>query len=348
MPRLRPIVILGATASGKSALAVALAQRLGGEIIGADSMQVYRGMDAGTAKPSREMMNTVRHHMVDVVEPTEPFTVADWLAGAESVLGELQRNDVRAVVVGGTHLYVQGLLVGMFEGPPADAVFRQELAQLPGAELHRRLHQVDPDAAERIHVSDVRRMIRAIEVHHLTGIPISVHQQQWNEVQMNAVQQGSLAYRHQPILLGLHWETEAINRRINARVKSMFAPGSFGGSSGGNSGGSSGGRSTSPMASGASRGGTLDLVNEVRTLEAQGKLGLQAREALGYKQVLAHLAGRWSLDETMEQVKIMTRRYGKQQRTWMRRFRGVHWLSGEAPDLVDQALHVVTSEAMPG
>jgi tRNA dimethylallyltransferase len=187
------------------------------------------------------------------------------------------------------------LLEGMFDGPPADADFRASLDDQTPQQLHRRLVEVDPDAAARIAPADRKRIIRALEVFHQTGKPISDLQQQWAD----AAEQ---PYRHNPILIGLDWPAEAINRRINARVKVMFE----------------------------------SLPDEVRDLESRRLLGPQAREALGYKQLLDHFAGRCTLDEAFERTKILTRRFAKQQRTWLKRFRHVHWLA--AADLNDAAL----------
>jgi tRNA dimethylallyltransferase len=282
---IRSIVILGPTAGGKSELAVALAERLDGEVIGADSMQVYRHMDAGTAKPSAELRGRVPHHGIDITEPTEPFTVADWLAVAESLLVALSTRGKTPIIVGGTNFYLKALLEGMFDGPAANADFRASLDDQTPQQLHRRLVEIDPDAADRIAPADRKRIIRALEVFHQTGKPISDLQQQWADA-------SAQPYRHNPILIGLDWPAEAINRRINARVKVMFET----------------------------------LPAEVRDLESRSLLGLQAREALGYKQLLDHFAGRCTLDEAFERTKILTRRFAKAQRTWLKRFRGVHWL----------------------
>ena len=215
----RPIVILGPTAGGKSDLAVELAERMpgGGEVIGADSMQVYRHMDAGTAKPPKELRDRVPHHMVDIVEPTERFTVADWLASAETLIESLQGQGKTPILVGGTNLYLKALLEGMFDGPGKDEAFRASLTHCDNSELHRRLTEIDPAAAERIELNDRKRLIRALEVQHMTGEPISDLQQQWADGPRET-------YRHDPVILGMHWPVEAINPRINLRVKAMFYP----------------------------------------------------------------------------------------------------------------------------
>jgi tRNA dimethylallyltransferase len=313
----RPLVILGPTAGGKSTLAVALAQRLEGAVVSADSMQIYKHMDAGTAKPPPTLRRQVAHHMIDVVEPTEPFTVSDWLAQAEAAIDALQQQGQVPIIVGGTNLYMRALLEGMFEGPGSDPAFRASLTEVPGEQLHARLAEVDPDAAKRISVNDRKRLTRALEVYHLTGKPITAWQQQWAE-------QRDQAYRYNPRLIGLRWSTDAINRRINARVKAMFYP-----------------DSVEPDQAAETCPQGESLPQETARLEEAGLLGQQAREALGYKQVLRHLAGEWSLEEAFEQTKIQTRRFAKQQRTWMRRFRGVQWCDAESHDmqtLADQML----------
>ena len=161
MSSLRPIVILGPTAGGKSDLAVGLARTLDGEILGADSMQVYRHMDAGTAKPSLELRAMAPHHLIDIVEPTERFTVADWLDLAEPLIESLIRAGKRPILVGGTNLYLKALIEGMFEGPEGDPKLREELAKLTSQDLHVRLAQVDPASAQRIHPNDMRKLVRA-------------------------------------------------------------------------------------------------------------------------------------------------------------------------------------------
>ncbi len=297
----RLIVIVGPTAGGKSELAVALAQRLGGEVISADAMQVYRGMEAGTAKPSAALRQGAVHHLLDIAEPTQRFTVADWLRRAEPIVQALLGAQRWPIVVGGTNLYIKALLEGMFEGPSQDERIRAELETLENEQLHQRLRRVDPAAAERIHVNDRKKMVRAIEVFEMTGQAISALQQQWGG-----------AYRYDTVLIGLDWPVEAINRRINARVKAMFQT----------------------------------LPEEVRELESAGRLGSQAREALGYKQVLAALRGQTSMDEAMEQTKILTRQFAKRQRTWLKRYRNVRWLAAEGRDaatLAQEALVRISS-----
>jgi len=209
------LVILGPTASGKSDLALALARAGGGEILSVDSMQVYRGMNIGTAKPSPAEQAEVRHHLIDLVDPNEEFTVARFVEAADAVIADAGRRGVRLIATGGTPLYYKALFEGLFEGPAADAELRARLAALGGEELSRRLREVDPAAANRLHANDTRRMVRALEVFELTGKPISSLQNEW----------GAGRARHPAKWLGLSWDKEAINRRTNARVKAMLAAG---------------------------------------------------------------------------------------------------------------------------
>jgi len=259
-------VIVGATASGKSALAVEVAQRIreadpeatGAEILTMDSMQVYHGLDIGTAKPSREEMGGIPHHLIDLVDPTEPeptpFTVDDWLGRAESLIEEMRGSGRVPVVVGGTHLYAKALLEGLFKGPDPDPELREQLASLSAQERRAELERVDPDAAKRIHPNDDRRTIRALEIFRLTGVPISEHQRQWDS---------SSGPRQDALLVGIDWPAEELSRRINERVRHMVERG---------------------------------LIAEAHALYDAGALrpGTQPAESLGYKQLIPYYERRSS------------------------------------------------------
>ncbi len=273
-------VIVGPTAGGKSAVAMALveilaARRQFGEIISADAFQVYRGMDIGTAKPTAEEQGAVPHHLIDICNPTESFTVDQWLLLAESHIKDIRSRGGVPIVVGGTHLYVKALLEGLFEGPAPDAELRAALQQEPPESLRAELERVDPIAASRIHPNDARRTIRAIEIFRQTGTPISELQTQWDATRRDDAQ-----------LIVLHWPTELINGRINARVKEMVQRG---------------------------------LVDEAYALWKNNRLGPQAREAIGYRQLIEHFEARSTLDDAIERIKIESRRFAKNQRTWLRR-----------------------------
>ena len=265
------------------------------EIITADAFQVYRGMDIGTAKPTLAEQRGVAHRLIDVAEPTEAFTLDRWLAMAEGAIAAVRAagrergaGEGVPIVVGGTHLYVKALLEGLFEGPGADAALRARLSAMEPGARQALLERVDPGAAARIHANDVRRTVRALEVYELTGKPLSEQQGQWDS--------GSV--RPDALVVALHWETGELNRRINARVKGMVQAG---------------------------------LVEEVRGLMEAGRLPResQAAQALGYKQLMGVVGeamerkvwrpapGR--LEEAVERIKIETRRFAKNQRTWLKR-----------------------------
>jgi len=280
------LAIIGPTASGKSQLAMEVARKTGAEVLSADSMQVYRGMDIGTAKPTPAERAEVVHHLIDVIEPRETFTVARFVEMADGVIREAKRP---LIVVGGTPLYYKGLFEGLFEGPAADEGIRKRLNATDLVELHAKLAEIDAEAAARIHVNDRKRLIRALEVHELTGRPISSLQKEWESGRM----------RHDAVWVGLQWEKEALNRRINARVKAMMAGG---------------------------------WVEETRALvERFGELSPTAAEATGYAELIEHVRGRMSLDDAVEQIKIATRQLARRQMKWLKRFPNVHWIAGEAP-----------------
>jgi tRNA dimethylallyltransferase len=300
---MRPIIlILGPTAGGKTSLAISLANQLdgGGECICADSMQIYKNMNIGTAKPTQEEQAQAIHHLVNIVDPSEDgFTVESWLTRAEQAIEDIRARGKWPIVVGGTNLYVQSLLFGLFDGPDCDQEKRDALNAEPNTVLQERLHALDPEAAERIHINDKRRLVRAIEVCEATGYPLSSLQSQW----------GKPMPREDAIMIGLTWPVKTINRRINARVRAMFDEG---------------------------------FLEEVNLL--QGTLGKQASEALGYKQLLAHMRGECTLDEAKERVKILTRRYAKQQRTWLRRFQVLP--SAHFIDMEDKGMQYAVEQAL--
>jgi len=281
------LVILGPTASGKSQLAQRLAERVGGEILSVDSMQVYRHMDIGTAKPTAEEQRRVPHHLIDVVGPTENFTVARFVELADAAITDAAARGVPFIATGGTPLYYKALFEGMFQGPGASGEIRERLRTLPNEELHRRLAGLDPTAAARIHRNDTKRLIRALEVHELTGQPISSLQTEW----------ATPTERYHAVWIGLDWNREQLNRRINARVKQMM------------------------------QAGWLEETKSL--LDRFGELSQTAGEATGYHELIEHLRGRMSLDDAVEQIKIATRQLARRQMKWFRRFREVKWMPGD-------------------
>jgi tRNA dimethylallyltransferase len=209
------LAIVGPTASGKSSLAMEVARQRSGEILSIDSMQIYKGLDIGTAKPSAQEQSQVRHHLINVADARESFSAARFVEMADAAIADLRGRGRAVVATGGTPMYFRALFDGLFDGPGADEAIRQRLGELPVEELHQRLSRVDPEAAGRIHVADRKRLVRALEVFEQTGHAISSLQTQWAARQP----------RHRTVWVGLSWEKSVLNRRINARVQQMIAAG---------------------------------------------------------------------------------------------------------------------------
>ncbi len=292
-------ILTGQTASGKSTVAVRVAELTGAELISVDSIKVYRGLDIGTAKPSRSVRERVRFHALDVVEAWESFSLARYLECARSAEGEIRARGRRPLYSGGTPLYLRGLLYGVFEGPGADLALREELtarAQREGAgALHDELRRVDPVTAQRLHPNDAFRVIRALEVARATGRPISAHQRQY------PAPCPAVAYR----MAALRREEADLKARIARRVERMFAAG---------------------------------LVDEVRRMSEGRGLCVSARKAIGYREVLRHLAGEWTLAETVAQVERNTWRLARKQRAWLKSFPGVMWLDVKPEEDVESVV----------
>jgi len=294
------ILILGVTASGKGRLAFDLAKILGAEIISIDSMKVYRRMDIGTAKPSRQARARVKYHLIDIVEPSDSFSVGSFLGAAEDAIKSINNRKREIIAVGGTALYIKALLYGLFEGPGSDKRIRTELrarAQAEGlAKLHHELSVIDPVAAERISPNDARRIVRALEVYQLTGKPISSFQKQWETSRT----------KHDWTIIGLRREKTDAGGRINKRVKRMINEG---------------------------------LADEVKSLLNEDKpLSKQARCAIGYAEIIEHLSGQTTLEDATELIKVHTRRLAKGQRTWFKTFQNVRWLDIEAEEPPEKIL----------
>jgi len=306
------ILILGVTASGKSRLAFDLAKSIDGEIISIDSMKVYRRMDVGTAKPSAEARARILYHLLDVVEPSESFSVASFIDLANHAVEQIKNRNKPVVAVGGTALYIKALLYGLFEGPGNNEKIRAELKQLAEKKgfqnLYHQLQQIDPAAAERIHPNDSKRIIRALEVFHLTGKPISTFQKQWeqNSSEKHKPQCSTTGKIDEWTIIGLRREKELESKRINSRVKKMLDDG---------------------------------LVDEVKSLLSEEKpLSEQARCAIGYAEIINYINGKTKLDEAIELIKKNTRRLAKGQRTWFKTFKNVNWLDIEPEESPEQIL----------
>lgn len=305
------VVLIGATASGKTSLAVGLAQRLTelgrpAEIVNSDSMLVYRGMNIGTAKPDEHERAGVPHHLIDILEIDQTASVAEFQLLAREAIADCRRRGVVPVLVGGSALYVRAI-VDAFEFPGTDPRLRArleaELERLGPQELHRRLTDLDPEAAAVILPGNGRRIVRALEVIELTGRPFSANLPQRTYALPGVVQ------------IGLDLPREVLDERIAQRVQRMWAAG---------------------------------LVAEVRDLERRGlRDGLTASRALGYRQVLQFLDGEYDEQEAIRRTITQTRRFARKQDSWFRRDDRIRWLDAQADDLLDQALAIIGRTTAP-
>ena len=302
-------VVLGPTGSGKTDLSLCIARALGGEIVNCDSVQVYRGLDVGTAKITASERQGVPHHLIDIVEPTDLFTAGDYARAAETVIREISARDRVAVLVGGTGFYLRGLLDGLSPGPARDDALRSRLLERelkrPGS-MHRILTRLDPASGVRIHPNDKNKTLRALEVRLLEGSPLT-----------SMFERGRAALTgFVPVKIGLDPPRELLYVRLNERTRRMFHPEAT--------------RAT--------------LLDEVRRLLAAG-VPPEAKPfaSLGYKQVLQMLQGQLTEEQALESTQQETRRYAKRQQTWFRREHGVHWLAGfgDEPRVQAEALAIL-------
>ena len=284
---IRVLVIAGPTASGKTALAVALARRLGGEIVNADSQQVYRGLDVGTAKPSAAERAAAAHHLIDVVDPGEGMDAARFAALADAAIADVAARGRLPIVAGGTGLYLRALLHGVVAAPGRDPALRarleEEAARCGRPALHARLAAIDPAAAARIRPNDLVRIVRALEIAAGGTMPSELHAG-------HAFQEDRYAAR----LLALDPPRAALHARIDARVAEMFA------------------------------GGLLD---EARALAARFGDAVPARWPIGYAEAIACVRGELEVAEAIRRVQVAHRRYARRQVIWLRRERGVEWIA---------------------
>ena len=272
--------LTGPTSSGKTPLAIALAERLGAEIVSLDSMAIYHGMDIGTAKPTAEQQAQVPHHMLDVVEPTEAFSVSNYVVAAHEAARQIRRRGKRVLVCGGTPLYLKALIRGLFLGPAADwecrAAIESDILRHGADQLRDRLAQVDPLLAHKLHPHDHRRMIRALEVARATGRPLSHWQEQFE----------TPASRVDFPVAVLRLDRAWLHERINTRVESML-----------------------------SRGLELEITE---LLQRHGQLGRTASQAVGYREMLEYIQGGPTLSETTALIKAHTRQFARRQEIWFR------------------------------
>lgn len=295
------IIVQGPTASGKSELAVRLAERCNGEIVNADSMQVYRSMDIGTAKPSADQLRRVPHHLLDILDPDQTFSAADFSREAEKVIMDISRRGKNSIVCGGTGLYIRALTKGLMDSPAGNEAFRDEMKDLANREgsetLCRRLAEVDPVSAEHIHPNDLFRIIRALEVFQITGRPIS---------ELRAGHQFSTS-RYDYRKIGISIDRETLYRNIDNRVDLMI------------------------------RQGFLD---EVQALLAAGyPSSLKPMRSLGYRHMCDYLEGVMPFEEALQLMKRDTRRYAKRQLTWFNKDPEINWI--EYPGNVAIIEHIV-------
>jgi tRNA dimethylallyltransferase len=300
------VVIAGPTASGKSGFAVNLARSLSGEIVNADSMQVYRGMDIGTAKPTLEEQKGVPHHLLDIVNPDEPFNAATYRRKALPVITDICSRGKACLVVGGTGLYIRALLGGLMKAPPPDPGLRETLYKECDTDgpvrLHERLKGLDPQSAAAIHPNDRIRIIRALEIIHISNrLPSDLMKGHgFRDLSLSALK------------ICLNVERETLYHRINERTMKMA---------------------------------DMGLLQETRHLLNQGySPDLRSMKAIGYRHMIRHLKGEWSFEEAIHTLKRDTRRYAKRQLTWFRAESDIIWIDPEAIDMVLSKIETFLSE----
>jgi len=282
----RVIVIVGATGSGKTSLSLKLAAKLNTEIISADSRQIYKILDIGTAKPLKEELNQIKHHFIDSLNPDEPFNVSKYEDESLKIINELHQKDKIPIVIGGSGLYIKALVDGLFNEVDTDEEFRRKLLaerEVFGNEyLYQKLIAVDRESADTMLPQNWKRVIRALEVFHLTGEPIwKFHAAHKREVDIEFLQ------------YGLQWERELLYQNINNRVDKMIFDG---------------------------------LVDEVKSLLGKGySSNLNSLNTVGYKEIIAYLNGEYDLERAVELIKRNTRHYAKRQMTWFRKDERIKW-----------------------
>ena len=296
------ICIAGPTASGKTALSIALAKELDAEIVSCDSMQVYRRMDIGTAKPTLEERAGIVHHMLDVAEPDEDFSVSRYCEMAMPIVDSILEKGKTCIIVGGTGLYMDSLIRGNSFAPFPSTGMREKLEAQPIEDVYAQLQAIDPEAAARLHLSDKKRIIRAMEVFLETGETITAHNKRTQ----------AIPPRYNPIWFALEDENrQDLYDRIDRRVDVMLEMG---------------------------------LIHEIRALLDSGiPTDCTAMQAIGYKEFLAAIDGRITIEEAADQVRQSSRHYAKRQLTWFRRNQNIHWLrrkpGGEILSAARQILH---------
>ena len=295
------ICIAGPTASGKTALAVELAKELNGEVVSCDSMYVYRRMNIGTAKPTAEEMQGIPHHMIDVADPDEDFSVSKYCDMAAPIVDDITARGKTAIIAGGTGLYMDSLIKGNAFAPFPSTGMRERLEAQADREgmkaMLSLLHSIDPEAAAKLHLSDRKRIIRALEVYYETGETITAHN----------LKTQAIPPRYNPLWLGLDFaDRSELYRRIDLRVDIMLQQG---------------------------------LVEEIQTLLASGiPEKCTAMQAIGYKEFIAALDGHCSIEEAADQVRKSSRHYAKRQLTWFRRNKHIHWITRSGAESTEEII----------
>lgn len=292
------IVVAGPTASGKTRLAIDIAKSVNGEIVNADSMQIYKYMNIGSAKPTLEEQSEAKHHLIDFLEPDEEFSVADYTELAHKVIAEIASRGKIPIMCGGTGLYINSVVNDITFGEiETDYKLREELNEL--AKQHGSqylldiLKEFDPVSAQRLHPGNLRRIVRAIEFYRTTGIPISKHQEMTKQKES----------RYEPLMLCVKWDREVLYDRINKRVDIMMNDG---------------------------------LLDEVKQLMEMGYTKeLNSMKGIGYKEIIDYFEGNMSLEDTVNLIKQSSRRYAKRQLTWFRRDKRIHWLDANEDFLAE-------------
>ncbi len=293
-------MILGPTCVGKTQISLKLADILKGEIVSFDSRQIYKFMDIGTAKPTKEEREKICHHLIDLISPDEEFTAADYGKKAREIIQKIIKRKKQPIAVGGSGLYLKALIEGFFQGPKADEKIRERLqgeAQRFGEpHLFRRLKEIDPPAAERIHPNDLVRIIRALEVYELTGKSISTWQREGK-------------YEPFPVRfvkIGLSLNRKTLYQKINSRTEEMISRG---------------------------------FLEEVKGLKEKGFTPkLKALRTVGYQELVNYLEGKFELQEAIEKIKLNTRHYAKRQLTWFRKEKEIVWMDAEDDNLIEKIL----------
>jgi tRNA dimethylallyltransferase len=305
----RVLAIVGPTASGKSKLAIKIAQRLKTEIISADSRQIFKELTVGTAKPDEEDLKKIKHHFINQISLSEQYDVGKFVKEAEKIINELHSLNKIPIVVGGSGLYISSLLYGIFEGPSADEEIRQslekELREKGLESLCQKLMEFDPETYAKIDKNNPRRVIRALEVYYLTGKPIS---------QLQKEKQKTPEFEN--LIFGLKWERQKLYERINQRVDQMI------------------------------KAGLIDEVQNI--LKKFGKDVNVALQTVGYKEVIEFLNGEISYDDMIELIKRNTRRYAKRQLTWFRKDKNIQWIEIQSEDEFEEIAERIINKIVEG